>query len=620
MGAIVGIFNRNGHNVEAHQIQKMNNSLSHRGKDGSAVYCGGSIAFGHQMLYTTKESIQEKLPYHEIDSNLIITADARVDNRDELSDLLNIENIPGVPDSFFILNAYHKWGKNCPEKIIGDFAFAIWNMEKNELFCARDHMGIKPFYYYLSNNLFLFATEIKALFTNSEVQCLLNNTKIGYYLKNNYDNRKITFYKNIHRLEAAHKLTINFNNYKLEQYWKINPQNKIELINDLEYEKEFLKLFTQAVKCRLRSIYLPGALLSGGLDSSSIVCVANKLLKNEEQSLKSFSLIFEKTPESDERSFINYILEKGMINHHFINADDYSPIMKLNPILWQNDEPIRAFNLYYNYLLNCKALNENVRILLEGFGGDSTVSYGNGLLIDFLKNFNIIELYKESKSTSKRLNRNMLNIICSELIQFYYPYLKNYIPILHRSDYENKILKKEFENEINVREELQSLSNDDLKLSKSREYHYNTINTGLIQHALEENDKISGFFNIEPRYPFFDVRLMEFCFAIPTEQKRKYGWDRFILRKSMENILPEEIQWRKTKKTGLISNIKNFLDQDHKFIEDIIYDRAGPINAYVDMEIIRNTYEKFKDEGNFNDFFMIWRVVSLGLWINNKFK
>jgi asparagine synthase (glutamine-hydrolysing) len=148
MSAITGIFNRNGLEVKPELMKKMNNRLSHRGLDGSGIYCNGPVAMGHQMLKTTPESLHEKLPFHDEKTGLTITADARIDNRQELSEKLGISDRVDVPDSYFILKSYQTWGDKCPEELIGEFAFVIWDEINESLFCARDHIGVKPFYYY----------------------------------------------------------------------------------------------------------------------------------------------------------------------------------------------------------------------------------------------------------------------------------------------------------------------------------------------------------------------------------------------------------------------------------------------------------------------------------------
>ena len=140
MSAISGIFYRDGRTVKPELIKKMNNKLSHRGPDGSAIWHNNQVALGHQMLFTTPESLHEKLPFHDEKAGLIITADARIDNRKELSEELDIENIEEVSDSYFILKSYEKWGEKCPEHLLGDFAFAIWDENRGEtVLCTRSY-------------------------------------------------------------------------------------------------------------------------------------------------------------------------------------------------------------------------------------------------------------------------------------------------------------------------------------------------------------------------------------------------------------------------------------------------------------------------------------------------
>ena len=150
----------------------------------------------------------------------------------------NIENKINVSDSYFILKAYEKWGEKCPEHLLGDFAFAIWDENKDKLFCARDHMGVKNFYYFLSENEFIFATEIKALLINPSVPFELSNKRIGFYLMDITDNES-TFYENIFNLSASNSITIKHNNSKKTKYWQIDPNFSIILDSEEEYSTKF---------------------------------------------------------------------------------------------------------------------------------------------------------------------------------------------------------------------------------------------------------------------------------------------------------------------------------------------------------------------------------------------
>ncbi|HEY9875190.1 MAG TPA: lasso peptide isopeptide bond-forming cyclase, partial [Candidatus Obscuribacterales bacterium] len=303
MSAIAGIYYLDNRTVDPADLKRMVDILAHRGSDGCNIWSEGSIGFGHRMLWTTPESLLETLPLVNDTGEIVITADARIDNRDELIAVLKISDRPveKITDSQLILSAYEQWGENCPEQLVGDFAFAIWDRRKQVLFCARDHFGVKPFYYYSSGQSFIFATEIKALLCLPDVPRRLNEVKVADYLASPTDDTAITFYKEIFRLPPAHRLTVSHEGITLQSYWSLDPSRELRLGSDEEYASAFRKLFTEAVRCRLRSAFPVGSMLSGGLDSSSITCVARQLLAGDKNSqLHTFSAIFDKMTQCDE--------------------------------------------------------------------------------------------------------------------------------------------------------------------------------------------------------------------------------------------------------------------------------------------------------------------------------
>ena len=176
MSGIAGIYYLDGRPVEGMDVQRMIDSIAHRGPDGCGVWTDGSVGLGHRMLWTTPESLHEKLPLTNKSGDLTITADARIDNRDELISALNFNGRPRetITDSEIILAAYEKWGEKCPEELLGDFSFAIWDKRKQIVFCGRDHFGVKPFYYHLSEKIFTYASEIKAMLCLQHVPRRLN--------------------------------------------------------------------------------------------------------------------------------------------------------------------------------------------------------------------------------------------------------------------------------------------------------------------------------------------------------------------------------------------------------------------------------------------------------------
>ncbi|MDH2658286.1 asparagine synthase-related protein [Methanobacterium formicicum] len=371
MSAITAIFYRTGKNIEPEIIDQMTTKLSHRGPDDSGVWCEGPMGLGHQMLWTTPESVNEKLPFFEEDTGLVITADARIDNRNELSKLLGVEDHDNIPDTYFILRAYEKWKEKCPEYLLGDFAFVIWDPNDETLFCARDHMGVKPFYYYLSDNLFVCASELKAFFDIPQIKLKLNEEKIGLFLMEIEDN-KSTFYKNIYSLTPAHSVIITKDQNKFRKYWELDPDLEISLNSEDEYIATFLKIFEESINCRLRSEFSIGFDLSGGLDSSSIVCMVKHLITKQAIKLKkinTFSFVSSKSKNNSEYNYIKKVTNMDNIVPNFIPNDTIGLLKDFKTILDYQDQPF-----YSPFLVNmwnlCKKIHENeVRIQLRGTGG-----------------------------------------------------------------------------------------------------------------------------------------------------------------------------------------------------------------------------------------------------------
>jgi asparagine synthase (glutamine-hydrolysing) len=615
MSAITGIFYRDGRTVPEEQINKMNNRLSHRGPDGSAFWCEGSVALGHQMLYTTPESLHEILPFEE--DSLVITADARIDNRKELSEKLGIEDKEEISDSYFILKAYQKWGEDCPKELLGDFAFAIWDKNKERLFCARDHMGVKPFYYYLDDEKFVFGTEIKAIFSVSEINCELNEEKIAFYLMKVSGDSEFTFYANIKCLNSASLFELDKDRIiDNKKYWNLNYQSQIIMDSEEEYIVKFREIFTEAIKCRLRSYSSIGFELSGGLDSSSIICMANRIFsKNDDVNAKTFSFISD-IPEFDDQYYIQKIVENNEFKHNSINADEISPLEDVNTILWHHDQPFFSPHKAVISKMYKKIQDKNIHVLLTGQGGDDVISFGTYYLSELASTFQWKKLIKNLNGNPCRLN--LFKIIYYQIIiplipaffrNFLRPYLNNDVNILNES----------FTQRIGI--DINKYIKDKYRKQNSKEYHYNLLVDDIHQEVLASIDKTIAPYSIEVRHPFFDKRLIEFCYAIPTEIKYKFGWNRYLLRIAMDGILPKEIQWRPEKSDLTPLYARNLLLFEQNTLKEIFNKNYETIGEYVNINELQKILKKY-ESGKNNDPFDLWIVTILFMWLeyycNNK--
>lgn len=405
MSGITGIFNRDGRPVNPNDLNRMVDTIAHRGPDGSGIWHDGSVGFTHRMMWTTPESLHEKLPFYRSDADVAITADARIDNRDELMDALGIQKRTGITitDSELILETYLKWGEKTPEKLLGDFVFVIWDGRKRCLFCARDPMGVKTLYYYLSDKYFVFASEIKGILCINDIPRQINELRIAEFIVREINDAVSTFYKDIFAFSAAHWMIITCGAVRKQLYWSPNPETELRLSSDQEYAEAFRTVFFDAVGCRLRSAFPVGSTLSGGMDSSSISCVARDILNSRKQSmLHTFSGIFpglsnEERRNIDERPYMQSVVDMGGIVPHNVIMDTVSPLVDIDKILFHLDEPHAAGNMYLHWEFFKEARKSGVRILLDGTDGDTTVSYGFDYLTELTRSFRARELIKEAK-------------------------------------------------------------------------------------------------------------------------------------------------------------------------------------------------------------------------------
>jgi asparagine synthase (glutamine-hydrolysing) len=626
MSAIAGILYLDRQPVERDHLAEMLDILSHRGSDGANIWSENNVGFVHRMLWTTPESLLETLPLEK--DNLVITADARIDNRDELISQLQLNHLPSekITDSDLILAAYQKWGEQCPEKLLGDFAFAIWNKREHTLFCARDPMGVKPFYYYQRGNLFVFASEIKAIFALPEIPHDLNELMVAYHLEAFYEDHQITFYQNIFRLPGASSLTINGSKgITIRSYWSLDPKKEIRFKSQREYVEAFREIFTESVRCRLRSAFPIGSTLSGGLDSSSIACTARRILVQKGQQLHTFSAIFPSLcPEDlrliDERPYMDAVKALGGLQPHDLRADLLTP---LTDILWDDDEPIFATNLYIHQGIYDLARQQGVRVILDGLDGDATVGHGWSYLSELLYSGRWWKLIQEVNSASQRVRLSRKRIVRDFALTPIIEALVNYLDSFssRTTDANHRSIKQDFAQRIGLTNKIAELFKDKPKLVlTARQKQYIGLTSGLYSHVLNMADKATTRSCVEARYPFFDRRLMEFCLALPPEQKLHQGWSRAILRFAMADILPPSVQWR-VNKGNLFPNFrKQLLNTQAKTLEQIMNSHQN-IDNYVDQPTLQAAYDNYvsNPQEDSQDAITLLGIAVLSLWLKESY-
>jgi asparagine synthase (glutamine-hydrolysing) len=672
MSGIMGLYYCDGRSVNRSILESMLQRLQHRGNDASGLWVEGAIGLGHRMLWTTPESMNEQLPAVDESNAYVITADLRIDNREELYEILEICDRPigALTDTDFVVAAYKRWGDNCPQYLLGDFAFAIYDRVQQKLFCARDHMGVKPFYYYHAPNLFAFASEIKGLFTVPEIPQIINDLRIGDFLNADLSDAAITTYEQIWRLPPAHALSLTpSSGLKLWSYWAPDPHYQLELESDEAYAAEFRRIFIESVRCRLRSAFPIGSQLSGGLDSSSIVCTAYQLLQESSspEHLHTFSHIFDQVPESDEREYIQAVLQNKDITAHFLQGGQQGLFSNSNTIFQYLDEPVLG-NGAFLWESTCDAAKAGMRILLNGYDGDSTVSHGITYLTELADRGAWKEFVQETAALANKADdpefptHVLIRMHASPIFSKWFQQ-KQYLALLQalyqlapslktsRSHLVSQYLFQPFKHQLKTQLKLflqrflpkkqsQRLtqppgSNPFIQTSfadrishrsrvhprpvvtevwTERAAHHQCLVAGGRSIPLEINDLISSVWEVEPRYPFMDKRLVEFCLALPAEQKLRQGWSRWILRTGMADILPEKIQWRERKTTPVAAVSYMFEKFDATIIATLI--KQIHLHQYLSMPSVSNGFRRWQQREYLHEQHrsQLWFAFTLMLW------
>jgi asparagine synthase (glutamine-hydrolysing) len=616
VSAIAGLVTTGGRRDAARSLDRMLETLAPYGPDRSSVWCEAGVALGHRLLAITAESEKDALPLTSLDGTRTLTADGRLDNRDELARMLDLrpESSAGVSDGEVILAAYDRWGAECPARLLGDFAFAIYDRPAGTLFCARDHMGVRPFYYASGAGQFAFASTLPALLTVPGVPRRLDERRIGDYLVPILEDPTITFFEGIVRLPAAHSLTVRPGVIRLARYWSLAGVRELRLASDADYAAAFRELFTQAVACRLRSVHPVGSTLSGGLDSSSVACVARRELAAEGRPLETFSAVFPDVPASDERRWIDIVRAETDLTTHLIRADRLSPLGTSDGMLGHAGQPFYAPNLYIHWALYQAARARGVRVFLDGLDGDTVLWQTPAYLANLARRGRLRRVWRDARTLGTRLGRSPRDILWRYALR----------PLMSPGPLRPRWLRAhrdlvaaDFARRIGLGSRIRRLRSRRSSLPMDgRDDHRARLESGLVSFALEVAAAAAR--GLEPRYPFFDRRLVEFCLALPAEQKLDDGWTRIVLRRALAGVVPDQVRWRPGKSNLGPAFTHAVLSCDRPLLDEVVFGDSSNVERYVDLRRLQKTWRRALRTANGDDVFAVWRVASLALWLRRE--
>jgi asparagine synthase (glutamine-hydrolysing) len=552
MCGIAGIFSFQ-EKVELRQIKQMTDIISHRGPDAEGQWLDetSQLGLGHRRLSIIDLSVNAKQPMHYLNERYTITFNGEIYNYIELREKLIAKGYTfrTKSDTEVILALYDLEKENCLGSFDGMFAFAIWDKVEKTLFCARDRFGEKPFYYFRDSSRFCFASEIKSLFS-AGVDRSVNHKMVYYYLafekiENNFD-RSETFFNGIRRLPSAHYMFVRGNGECIiKQYWDVSVETDHSISEQDAFQK-FYSLFENSVHKRLRSDVPIGSSLSGGLDSSSVVLMVNRI-KNKEASQKTFSARFEGYIR-DEGAFIEKVVEKANVETYYTWPDGEKLAQDFDKLFYHQEEPFNSSSIFAEWETMKLAYENKTKVLLDGHGADEMLAGYNWYYNVYYRQLarqKPLKFLEEIKSYEKIKNKKW-PLSSREMIMSFFPNLLHSAGNVRRRligtkladlDFLDRDLVNEYKNLPNPLVQHKTLKGS-LKFS---------LTNYVIQEQLRYTDKSSMAFSREVRLPFLNHELVEFVLSLPENFLIRDGWTKYVMRKSMEGLLPPEIAWRKDK-------------------------------------------------------------------------
>lgn len=569
MCGIAGIISSNPSLVNSTALRQMADALAHRGPDGKGFWINekNSAGFGHRRLSIIDLSDAAAQPMHYMDRYTIVY-NGEIYNYLELKkELLKAGyTFHSNSDTEVILAAYDCYNERCLQYFDGMFAFAIWDEKHQRLFAARDRFGEKPFYYHTRNNFFSFASEMKGLWAvgvekTVDEKMLLNYLAIGYV--QNPSDKSQTFYKNICSLQPSHYLLLDAssNEFSIVNYWDIDKQVS-QKYSEAQALHKFDHLLTASIHKRLRSDVPVGASLSGGLDSSTITCYMHQQLekRNANGNLKTFSAVFPGF-EKDESAYIKQVTERFNIQNYQVTPTAESLISEFEKMAYHQEEPFPSASIYAQFKVFELAKRHNVIVLLDGQGADEILAgyhkYAHWYLQEIVSRSRFLRAKKERHLLIKNninLRWGLKNVLAAFLPSHAAIALEKneYKKIIHNEDISKSLLSnikgKEWEG---IHKPIITKLNDIL--------YFNTMCNGL-EELLRYADRNSMAHSTEVRLPFLNAELVQFIFSLPSSFKVREGFPKWVLRKLVQNKLPDTIVWR-TDKIGYEPPQKAWMEQ-----------------------------------------------------------
>jgi asparagine synthase (glutamine-hydrolysing) len=637
MCGICGVINLENKTVDIEKLEEATSIMKHRGPDDEGYLLIGKacreygghdsrvnlpklkpekdtvVALGHRRLSIIDVSTSGHQPMCNENRAVWVIFNGELYNYRELKKELAKHTFRSDTDTEVLLHGYEEWGiEKLLEKMAGMWAFSIIDMQNKQAYLVRDRFGIKPLYYDNDGKALVFASEIKAVRILHPTEAL-NEKRIVSFLSASYYEPNETFFQHIKQVKPGNYLKVNLKTKKAEEkeYWNIkmakdtltgkDTSNSYEEIDLHQVSSRFKDLFIESVRLHLRSDVPIGTCLSGGLDSSSIVCTAQKLLdenvideKGLTRQVRTFSSV-PKEKEVSEKAYIDEVNHQANTEAHTVTPTFTEFMTDLDRLVEMHDEPFLNPSVYMQYRVMQLAKENGVKVLLDGQGADESLGGYHSYLAFYFSD----------------LRRQGLYI---ELVRELYDFRDQLYPFV------GKVFRRKFGTWDRTVKGLVKISPISSSMDKyfsraktfAEQLKEDTVGRNLLE-LLKYEDQNSMIFSIESRVPFLYHPLIEYIFSLPMSARIGNGWTKLMLRESMKGVLPETIRKRRTKlgfpapdKAWALEMISDYREQLKQSVRNI--------EKYIDVEIFEKLMRSIMKHKRDEDIKLFWRIVIFERW------
>ena len=615
MSGIAGIFHLDGRPVEAELLARMSATMAHRGLDGEAHWVGGPAGLACQLNRITPESSSEQQPLAS-PSGAVLVFDGRIDNRRQLLESLGRAAIsPESPDSVLVLAAYDAFGEQVGERLVGDFAFALFDPGRKRLLLVRDSLGVRPLYYSRIGRTLLFASEIKAILAHPDMSARPDDDMLADFLLSSPRDPEITFFEGVSCVPPSTLIDVTHDGFRKHRYWDFDPGAEVRLGSLGEYAEAFRELFERAVRRRLRSAHPVAVSVSGGLDSSSILCVAETLAGRGEPvaPVTGLSYLDPAGGEADEEAFLAHIEKKYAIAIQRVKLGQGGFFDGRRDAVWQVEAPWLEEDWDGLRTFHQAARRTGARVMLTGHWGDQMLC-SRGYWMDLVHRFAFRQVFAHVNEFGRWFTDAgdgvFRRLFLRQLILHHLPppvygaakWLRlGWRSTWYRGALRRRAMSRSLAREINA---WPSPSAHAAGLyEQARSVHH--------VMCLEWNNKVASTDGLEQAFPFLDRDLIAFLMAISGDIICSDGVPKHLLREALNGALPPEIAQRRWKASHTEAANDTMAREFPRLLRSLEDDSAVIGWGYIDKGTLRLRLERLASKIRGPDCKVTWDLIEL---------